>query len=272
MSISWGEGSRGNRGVNNQGAEFEQVLFEQFKAGEGELVRDIYEQYALKDPSVDLVGDKCTPRPLTWEPTMKIGRGWENIGDDVADLRLYDKKFDQTINLSLKSGSHVSFCNVGVQKCFPWQCVEQGDLPWTGKRLLSQLGVREDLFCQVFKNYANRVEGEEIIEEHGYLEGVYRLLSHAVGFGYHMVHKKNADTIYHGYMTENCIRDMLVPDRVRVIYPANSKRVRIEVDCGAARFKLALRNKDGRISPTFLVFDGDIDHSWMSTVTSHTTN
>ena len=102
IKIKFGNGSSGNRGVNNRGNLFEGIFasaIEKYRDGSDDIpsdmlaaIRDLDSLYKIRESNrfeIDVVGERNTKRPLKYSPIelTNPGSGY-NIGKAVSDIDL----------------------------------------------------------------------------------------------------------------------------------------------------------------------------------------
>ena len=130
MKPKFGNGSAGNRGVNNRGNLFEPefaAALEKWYVGDKVsdkymlgAIKDLDETYKLfksKTFQVDMLGGENTKRPLVFSPSIILtnpkGSG-NDVGKAVTDITIRTDK--KPIYLSLKLGGTTTFFNSGIKK------------------------------------------------------------------------------------------------------------------------------------------------------------
>jgi hypothetical protein len=146
ITLKFGNGSSGNRGVKNQGNAFEKIFataIEKWWAGEQqdlkltkavEDVADIYNLKTLKDLKVEIevktVGELNNRRPIVYSPNIllssKIPVRNNNLGQVVSDVTLISNK--KEYYLSLKTSNTVTFFNSGIKQVFLTSEIKNGKI------------------------------------------------------------------------------------------------------------------------------------------------
>ena len=202
IKIKFGNGSSGNRGVNNRGNLFEPQFAEalmKWWAGEEVAdanmlgaIQDLDKTYDMSNSStfkVDVVGGLNTARPLYFRACKPLitnpkGNGFD-IGTSVTDITItLDNR--KEIYLSLKLGGTTTFFNVGVKKILSKTAIENYNITGDGLNLLKTFGVDPERFCNVF----NQAGGGGKVRGTGYDQSALTaLLKTGIGSGYHVIHK-----------------------------------------------------------------------------------
>jgi len=202
IKIKFGNGSSGNRGVNNRGNLFEPQFAEALmKWWAGEQVTDDAMLGAIKDIDktydmsnsetfkVDVVGGLNTARPLYFRGgkpliTNPKGQGFD-IGTSVTDITITLDN-NKEIYLSLKLGGTTTFFNVGVKKILSKNDIENYNITGDGLSLLKTFGVDPERFCNIFNQSGGGGKARGSNYDKTALSG---LLKTGIGSGYHVIHK-----------------------------------------------------------------------------------
>lgn len=264
VSMSFGNGSRGNSGSNNKGLHFEEVLYEdilKYKNGKKyqvknkELLESITKYVKkVKDVSLDGALNQARPIVITEEGlTIKSPEDY-NIGSLVTDITINDDTY-----LSLKYGSTVTFVNSGVKKFFNETDMKNGIVSAEGKSLLDMFGIEADKFCDVFNNYdleKQRKDHKEVIEVEPVNPKVKEFMKSVIGQGYLLVHKsKKHSTVID--MTPKVLDKLTDYKSIKVSYPkdGSAKRVDVFLENDLMTIKVNIRNKCGDIYPSHIMAD-----------------
>ena len=270
VKIKFGNGSSGNRGVNNRGNLFEPQFAEALLTWwEGKPVldramlasiEDLDKTYNLRKDKrlkVDVVGGENTRRPLVFTPDIMLtnpkGTG-TNVGPSVTDITLTTE--NQTIYLSLKLGTTTTFFNVGVRTVLTPEEIKAYNIKnANGKKLLKLFGINETLFCDVFNGRLQR--GQSVVTTVDKPK-MQKLLKSGIGEGYHIIHKM-AGSILSKKMDMAALEKAARVTNATVYYGGKTgtgKRVDIEMESTTYRFKLNLRDTQGKDGyPTRLMCD-----------------
>lgn len=274
LKMSWGDGSRGNRGTGNTGNLFEQQLErglnDWIETGEysnntyKNFIADLIKTYNLDDCSFVLVneGPQNKPRPITFE-----GNGWKigeatasnyDIGHIVTDLTLETKckgQTDRTIYLSLKKGGTTTMSNLGVKKIFTKDELQAGNITnRTGVKILETFGIDNERFCAIFNE---AYKGEVVSGGNDNNPKFNRTLLQSmirgsIGYGYHYTHKERGNTIKNFPMTKQICDSSTTVNSVIVHYGGKTgtgQRVDITVKTPAMELKFNIRDTSGSPNP-----------------------
>lgn len=274
LKMSWGDGSRGNRGTGNTGNLFEQQLErglnDWIETGEysnntyKNFISDLIKTYKLDDCSFVLVneGPQNKPRPITFE-----GNGWKigeatasnyDIGHIVTDLTLETKckgQADRTIYLSLKKGGTTTMSNLGVKRIFTKDELQAGNITnRTGVKILETFGIDNERFCAIFNE---AYKGEVVSGGNDNNPKFNRTLLQSmirgsIGYGYHYTHKERGNTIKNFPMTKQICDSSTTVNSVIVHYGGKTgtgQRVDITVKTPAMELKFNIRDTSGSPDP-----------------------
>lgn len=269
LSPAFGNGSSGNRGVNNRGNNFEtQFAHDLDQWWEGNdpqnqavmaAIKHLDETYNLKKNKslkISLEGGENTKRPIAYTPKLHItnpkGTGTD-VGPSVTDITLTSG--DKKIYLSLKLGSTVTFFNVGVRTVLPPNDIKAYNIKGDGKKLLDLFGIDANLFCDVFNG---KLSSKTTTKANFDPEDMKHFLSSGIGHGYHIIHKMSSK-ILSKKMDEAAMKKAATVSTATIYYGGKTgtgKRVDIEMESPTYKFKLNIRDTQGRDGyPTRLMCD-----------------
>lgn len=261
----FGNGSSGNRGVNNRGNLFEPQFADAFidwwngknitNASMKSAIEDIYNTYDLgktHEILLDIVGGENTRRPLTFTSGGIVlanpnGTGF-NVGPSVTDITLEPTGM-KPIYLSLKLGTTTTFFNVGVKTILTKAEIKANSIKnKNGLLLLKTFGINPSLFCDVF-NGKKIPSTKRVASNPSFNTAVIqKLLKSGIGHGYHIVHKMGS-TILSKKMDEAALRKASTITGTYTIYyggkTGTGKRVDIEFESSTYSFKINLRDTQG---------------------------
>lgn len=268
LSMKFGNGSSGNRGVNNRGNLFEPEFADALlKWWSGEFVansqmrsaiEDLDKTYGLKKSKkfvVNVVGGENTKRPLIYIPKVQLtnpkGSGYD-IGASVTDITLETDK--QEIYLSLKLGTTTTFFNVGVRTVIPPDDIKAYNIKSSdGKKLLNTFGIDETLFCDIFNGNL-----KSPVTQNVRLNNIEELMKTGIGEGYHIIHKLSG-TIKSKKMDRRALMKASKVNTATIYYGGKTglgKRVDIQMESPTYKFKLNIRDTQGKDGyPTRLMCD-----------------
>jgi hypothetical protein len=272
IKLSFGDGSRGGRGVANKGNAFEGILagdIERWKRGENlqdetnlpiiELLEKQYHISKYKKLETKMLGEKNTKRPISYGSKIIVGKGPVDIGKDVTDVDLEgDGKL--LAHLSLKHGGTVTFFNAGVLKVLKTSeikdgLVQEGD----GKRLLKLLGVENVRMCQIFNGNFG-VSGKVNVTNEINRSDLEYFIESGIGYGFQMVHKIARNKVKCFFVDQNYMKSAAKIESVNVYYGGKGgrgKRIDVEVVTPKYTLKMNLRDSTGNNNgyPTRLMCD-----------------
>lgn len=285
LAFSYGDGSRGGKGVKNTGLLFEDDVvasFEIWKQGEpyesGQIldrniekfIEELVDQYKLtKYSEIKVIpeGAMNKARPLTANAgSMYVGgSGNYNIGSTVTDVTVQGRRpsgiVDKTVYMSLKKGPSVSYFNAGLSTSFlpgfPTASNHQANYRWTSsmQSFAKHLGIDLDMFWDTFVYKQTPTKPIGITKPKFNKTAVEQLLKSAVGHGFHMVHKMDAGPIKHFQATPQYMREAsTIKGGLTIWYggktSAFSRSVQIEMETAHyRRIQLVIRNKAGAHGP-----------------------
>lgn len=266
ITMKFGSGSSGGRGVQNKGNAYEGELADALRkwwSGEKltdpkliQAVEDIAKLHNLKKHKkleVKEVGELNNKRPFIFTPQVlissKIPVTDNNLGPVVTDITLIcDGK--KEIYLSLKTGGTVTFFNSGIKTVLSPAEIKTGKISnKDGLKILNMFNINDVLFCDIYNGNLKK----------GYVEDVWKTMSASqksqlknflisgIGHGYTIVHKLTGKTevyeIDKTYMTEAA-----TPKSCNVYYGGKSgtgKRIDMEIETGHYILKLNIRDTQG---------------------------
>jgi len=268
ITVRFGNGSSGNRGVNNRGnlfePEFAKAMLDWWSGKKVKdpkmlaAIEDLDETYGLSeqdDFKVDIVGGENTKRPLIYTPVLKLtnpkGSGYD-IGKSVTDLTVHSGR--KQIYLSLKLGTTTTFFNVGIRTTLTPDEIKSYNIKnKNGKILLKTFGIQQKLFCDVFNGRLKKG-----IVKTPKLGSIDELLKTGIGSGYHIIHKMTGKIISKK-MDRRAMAKASKVGSAKVYYGGKTglgKRIDIEMESPTYKFKLNIRDTQGKDGyPTRLMCD-----------------
>ena len=249
--------------------------------------------FAPKDgmESIHSCGSRNTRRPLMMTKDGQMVVGGSDIastGDKVADVKVDTVGRRGTINLSLKSGNTVSFCNAGVSKLFPASSFAKyledkrnGKLEYhggsangmTGNDLLQFFGINPIKFADVFVQYRNdkdskkkksaKKDEEDITQLISSNPNFYNFVCSVIGYNYILIHELETGLYCYDLKSQEDLDKFIGRlEYAKVLYPINgeAKRIDIVVKYSNIVIKFNIRNKQSGIFPTHLMSDYTILH------------
>lgn len=273
LSIEFGEGSRGGRGSNSKGLSFEAEIaadLNNFKAGNEQythegLVKAMIKEFDLNPNNFEVKeeGGENKRRPLIFTDKGPIvGHSGENIADTLTDLTI--EKSGTKIYISLKFGGTLTFFNAGVAgTVFPKSDFADGkiDTP-NGVALLDTFGIDNELFCRVFNEYKEDGTGTNFSEYHRATndfdkDKLFNLVESGIGTGYYML-KGGRKTEFFFVGDEYNKAASQPTTGIEIQYGGKSgkgKRIDIVFESEKYKFKINIRNKQGKLYPSHIMCD-----------------
>jgi hypothetical protein len=274
ISIKWGEGSRGGRGIKSKGLGFEgelvvdlEILREngiteenknQFKYPD--LIIEISKELGLKSGNFEIKpeGDKNQSRPLGFKsggPVVEFSQG--SAAATLTDITII--KGDTKYYLSAKFGNTLTFFNSGVTKYLPANEIKSGKITNSdGIILLDTFGIDNETFCKVFNDYPNANFSEQNGASTKYdILNIKNLVKSGIGEGYYIVKAGGKSSQFEHINSDytDTASDISAP----IIYygglGGNGKRVDITFESPTYKFKINIRNKQGGLYPTHIMCD-----------------
>jgi hypothetical protein len=274
IRIKFGNGSKGNRGVNNRGNAFETqfaTAIENWYANGDQAVedkdilnaiRDLDKTYNLgKSKTFDakVVGGENTKRPLDFSGKITItntkSKGF-NIGESVTDITLLTDN-NPPIFLSLKFETTTTFFNVGIKTKLTNKEINQGLIKdKDGKKLLDMFGIDNKRFCTIFNDKVKTNSG--VVNAKPNAQAINHLLKSGIGFGYHVIHKMKGKVLSKK-MDEAAMKAAAKVGSVKLYYGGKTgrgKRIDMEMSSRYYKFKLNIRDTQGKDGyPTRMMCD-----------------
>jgi hypothetical protein len=274
ISIKWGEGSRGGRGIKSKGLGFEGELVtdlemlrengiteenkNQFKYPD--LIIEISKELGLKPGNFEVKpeGDKNQSRPLGFKsggPVVEFSQG--SAAATLTDITII--KGDTKYYLSAKFGNTLTFFNSGVTKYLPANEIKSGKITNSdGIILLDTFGIDNETFCKVFNDYPNANFSEQNGASTKYdISKIKNLVKSGIGEGYYIVKAGGKSSQFEHINSDytDTASDISAP----IIYygglGGNGKRVDITFESPTYKFKINIRNKQGGLYPTHIMCD-----------------
>ena len=274
ISIKWGEGSRGGRGIKSKGLGFEGELIADLELlrEEGisnsnkdqfiypDLMIEISKELGLKKGNFKVIpeGAKNQSRPLGFKsggPVVEFSQG--SAAETLTDITI-DKKGTKYY-LSAKFGNTLTFFNSGITKILPASEIKAGKITNSdGVALLDTFGIDNETFCKVFNDYPDADFSEVNGASTKYsIPKMKNLIKSGIGEGYYMVKAGGKSSQFEHIDSKytDTASDISAP----VIYyggiGGNGKRVDITFESPTYKFKINIRNKQGGLYPTHIMCD-----------------
>jgi len=274
ISIKWGEGSRGGRGIKSKGLGFEGELIADLELlrEEGisesnkdqfiypDLTIEISKELGLKKGNFKVIpeGAKNQSRPLGFKsggPVVEFSQG--SAAETLTDITI-DKKGTKYY-LSAKFGNTLTFFNSGITKILPASEIKAGKITNSdGVALLDTFGIDNETFCKVFNDYPDADFSEVNGASTKYsISKMKNLIKSGIGEGYYMVKAGGKSSQFEHIDSKytDTASDISAP----VIYyggiGGNGKRVDVTFESPTYKFKINIRNKQGGLYPTHIMCD-----------------
>jgi len=264
IKLKFGNGSSGNRGVNNRGNLFEPEFanaLETWWKGErindprmAAAIEDLAETYGIrkwKTLKIDILGGENTKRPLVYQPNIALknpkGFGYD-VGASVTDITISDGTPRNQVYLSLKLGSTVTFFNVGLRTSpsgtgITPDAVKAYNITGDGLKLLETFGIDPQGFCDVFNQKLDRGYTETVRPT-----GLTELLKTGIGEGYHVIHKMPGKII--SKKMDRRSLDQAARVGTATIYyggkGGNGRRIDYVLESATYKFQLNIRDTQGK--------------------------
>jgi hypothetical protein len=264
IKLKFGNGSSGNRGVNNRGNLFETEFADALKSWwKGDTIidrqihlaiEDLDQTYGIrkwKELKVDVVGGENTPRPLKYIPKIALtnpkGVGYD-VGKSVTDITISDGTTTNEVYLSLKLGATVTFFNVGLRTTpsrtgITPDAVKAYNITGEGLKLLETFKIDPKSFCDVFNQKLDRGFTEDVNPTE-----LTELLKTGIGEGYHVIHKVPGKIISKK-MDRAALDTASRVGSAKVYYGGkggNGRRIDYVLESSTYKFQLNIRDTQGR--------------------------
>ena len=275
LTIKFGEGSRGGRGVKSKGLGFEGTLAGDLEKLSKEgltkqnaedfnhpvLVAEMARELGLKKGNFTITVDasKNQPRPLKFTGSgPEVSFSGPTVAETLTDITV--NKGGKKYYISAKFGGTLTFFNSGVTKVLPPDEIKSGEVKnANGKTLLKTLGIDNKTFCEVFNMYAKGKPGKftpkKISPDIAKLQN---LVSSGIGSGYYYAQAgKGADLFFK--IDEKYNKKASTITSTPIVYygglDGKGKRIDIVFESDKYFFKVNIRNKQGGIYPTHIMCD-----------------
>ena len=270
LKPTFGNGSSGNRGVNNRGLGFEDVFataLEKWNMGDTVsnkyvlgAIEDLDKTYKIRDAETFLVsaeGGANTPRPLVFTPHIMLtnpkGRG-NDVGKSVTDITITldkRKRTEQEIYISAKYAKTTTFFNTGIAKILTTAEIQSGRITNPdGLRLLNLFGINQGTFCAIFNREKGSSVGSEIDRTPNVNRaGITKLLQSGIGYGYHIIHEFPGKIISKKMDKRAMGTAAAFSGDIAVFYGGKGgrgKRIDITFSSGSYNFQINIRDSSGQ--------------------------
>lgn len=280
-------GYTGGADTKNKGNAFEYEYAANFhEKYQADLEKDLgMKRGELDNYNAENRGAENQKRPLVVQGnSIVLSSSHETIGDSVVDVELAPftslSNGDKSINLSLKYGRVVTFCNAGIAQLFPKQSFDKYEKDGgtyepaeagaiSGQQILDMFCIDNNKFADTYINVGKKKDYDTSVdvtkELNSNKEMIFDFLKSVVGYDYVLVHKignkvHNIDLRKESDMKKligNSIKNAVVEYGGR---KGTGKSVEIHVELSNMKLKFNLRNKQGGLYPTSLMADYTIFH------------
>ena len=265
ITLKFGDGSSGGRGVKNAGNAFESIFAQEIRNwwnGEDvemksleaiEKIDKMHKVTKCKTLEVKEVGELNNKRPFVYTPTVHIGSQIpvinNNLGPVVTDITLECGK-TKKVYLSCKTGSTVTFFNSGIKTVLTPIEIKSGLIKnKNGLKILDMFNINNALFCDIFNGNLKQGYSEDIWKKMTTKQksNLKTFLKSGIGHGYTIVHKlTNGIKVYE--IDEKYMDEAATPQSCTVYYGGKTgtgKRIDMEIETGHYILKLNIRDTQG---------------------------
>ena len=267
LRVDFGDGSRGNRGLGNQGTLFEIELQEGFdnwiednntKHKYSVFIKEMIKHYKLEEcKAVKCIaeGGENKKRPITLEGNKwQVGDASDALGYDigatVTDLTLEVLCADNKLRkyyISCKTSGTTNLSNLGLKgSVFPVQEVKDCNITSdSGKALMKTFGLDNQKFCDTFNKFD---QGDRTYKETANVSGnkemLKQLIKGSLGYGYHYVHLERGK-IKHFEIDKDFLESASKASSIRIEYggeTGGAKRINMHVKTPLMDLMFNIRN------------------------------
>ena len=267
LRIDFGDGSRGNRGLGNQGTLFEVELQEGFdnwiednntKHKYSVFIKEMIKHYKLEEcKAVKCIaeGGENKKRPISLEGNKwRVGDASDALGYDigatVTDLTLEVLCADNKLRkyyISCKTSGTTNLSNLGLKgSVFPVQQIKDCKIEETsGKALIETFGLDEQKLCDTFNKFdAGDRTYKESVTTTGNKAKLAQLIKGSLGYGYHYVHLDRGK-IKHFEIDQKFLNSASKASSIRIEYggeTGGAKRINMHVKTPLMDLMFNIRN------------------------------
>jgi hypothetical protein len=277
ISIKWGEGSRGGRGVNSKGLGFEGEIVADLNLFNAEgisesnkdqykypdLIIEMSKELGLKPGNFEVKpeGGKNQSRPLNFEsggPVVKFSNN--SAAETLTDITILKDK-TKPYYLSAKFGNTLTFFNSGVTKFLPASEIKAGKITNSdGIALLDTFGIDNETFCKVFNDYPDTNFSElnkDSVNNNYDIAKITNLVKSGIGEGYYMVKAGGESSQFEEINSQyaDTASNVSTPTVYYGGIGGNGKRVDVTFESPTYKFKINIRNKQGGLYPSHIMCD-----------------
>ena len=267
LRIDFGDGSRGNRGLGNQGTLFEIELQEGFdnwiednntKHKYSVFIKEMIKHYKLEEcKAVKCIaeGGENKKRPIQMEgKKWRVGDASDSLGYDigatVTDLTLEVLCADNKTRkyyISCKTSGTTNLSNLGLKgSVFPVQQIKDCNITTdSGEALMKTFGLDKQKLCDTFNKFdAGDRTYKETANVSGNKEMLKQLIKGSLGYGYHYVHLERGK-IKHFEIDKDFLESASKASSIRIEYggeTGGAKRINMHVTTPKMNLMFNIRN------------------------------
>ena len=267
LKVDFGDGSRGNRGLGNQGTLFEIELQEGFdnwiednntKHKYSQFIKEMIAHYKLEEcKAVKCIaeGGENKKRPIQMEgKKWRVGDASDSLGYDigatVTDLTLEVLCADNKTRkyyISCKTSGTTNLSNLGLKgSVFPVAEIKACNITSeSGKALMKTFGLDNQKFCDTFNKFD---QGDRTYKQTANVSGnkemLKQLIKGSLGYGYHYVHLERGK-IKHFEIDKDFLESASKASSIRVEYggeTGGAKRINMHVTTPKMNLMFNIRN------------------------------
>ena len=275
LTIKFGEGSRGGRGVKSKGLGFEGSLAGDLENLSKEgltkqnadtfnhpvLVAEMARELGLKKGNftVKVDASKNQPRPLKFSAAgPEVSFSNDSSAATLTDITVI--KGNKPYYISAKFGGTLTFFNSGITKVLSPDEIKSGEIKnANGKALLKTLGIDNKTFCEVFNAYAKGKPGKFTPKKiSADIAKLQNLVSSGIGSGYYYAQAGKGADLFFKIDEKYNKKASTVTSTPTVYYggiDGKGKRIDVVFESDKYFFKVNIRNKQGGIYPTHIMCD-----------------